>query len=344
MIIRTLTDADVERVLPLLPAGRIGVWADADAFRARLATGEYRPEWTWLAEHEDSGEPYALATWWGGPDDPLPAALDVLNVRDAEDSGAPDDAPAPADLRAPEDRRDTGTGDDSRTDLAVRLLTAAHSAFAEAGLDGPPDYHVLLPGDWRERPEAVAALGWRREAARRAGLTASLERLRFEWTPETGVPRTSGRLQFRAEPDDEVFVDLFRRVLEGTLDAGSGSGAAALGAERQARKDVAFYRDEMAGDRAWWRIAETPRGRPVGFALPSRNPSVHVVGYLGVLPEHRGRGYADDLLAEITRFLAEEAGAHVVRADTDLANTPMAAAFTRLGYRNFARRLVLSAP
>ncbi|MFI9341715.1 GNAT family N-acetyltransferase [Streptomyces sp. NPDC052773] len=338
MIVRTLTDTDVDRVLPLLPPGRTGVWADTDIFRERLASGEYRPEWTWLAEPEDGGEPYALAVWWGGPDDPLPAALDVLNVRDPEEPEEPGGPGGSQDLNGPHDP------DDTRTEAAARLLTAAHTAFAEAGQDSPPDYHVLLPGDWRERRDAVAALGWRREAARRAGLTASLERLRFEWTRETGVPKPSGRLRFRAEPDDEVFVDLFRRVLEGTLDAESGTGAAAVGAERQARKDVAFYRDEMPGDRSWWRIAETPQGRPVGFALPSRNTSVHVVGYLGVLPEHRGRGYADDLLAEITRFLAEDAGADVVRADTDLANTPMAAAFTRLGYRNFARRLVLSAP
>jgi RimJ/RimL family protein N-acetyltransferase len=318
VIIRTLTDSDIDRVLPLLPDGEIGVWADADTFRERLGTGEYRPEWTWLAE--DDGEPYALAAWWGGPHDTRPASLDALNVRDLD-----------------------GT-DEARTELAARLLTAAHTAFAETGVETLPDYHVLLPGDWRERPEAAAALGWRQEAARRAGLTASLERLRFEWTPEAGVPKPSDRLRFRAEPDDEVFVDLFRRVLEGTLDAESGSGAAAVGAERQARDDVAFYRDEMPGDRAWWRIAETPQGRPVGFALPSRNTSVHVVGYLGVLPEHRGHGYVDDLLAEITRFLAVDAEADVVRADTDLANVPMAAAFTRLGYRNFARRLVLSAP
>ncbi|AIS01667.1 GNAT family N-acetyltransferase [Streptomyces glaucescens] len=318
MIIRPLTASDTDRVLPLLPAGEVGVWADADTFRERLGTGEYRPERSWLAE--DGGDPVALAVWWAGPDDTRPAALDVLNVRDLD-----------------------GT-DGTRTDLAARVLTAAHSAFAATGLTTPPEYHLALPGDWRERPDAVAALRWRREAARRAGLTASLERLRFEWTRGNGVPRPSGRLRFRAEPDDEVFVDLFRRVLDGTLDATSGNGAATVGAEAQARADVAFYRTQMPGDRAWWRIAETPQGRPVGFALPSRNPAFHVVGYLGVLPEHRGHGHVDDLLAETTRILAEEAGADTVRADTDLANTPMAASFTRLGYRNFARRLVLSAP
>jgi RimJ/RimL family protein N-acetyltransferase len=42
--------------------------------------------------------------------------------------------------------------------------------------------------------------------------------------------------------------------------------------------------------------------------------------------------------------LVAQAGADIVQADTDLDNQPMAAAFERAGYRNFARRVVLSAP
>ena len=62
-----------------------------------------------------------------------------------------------------------------------------------------------------------------------------------------------------------------------------------------------------------------------------------------MLPEHRGRGYVDDLLAEITLILADE-GAERIRADTDVPNTPMAAAFERAGYENFAIRYVSSFP
>ena len=68
--------------------------------------------------------------------------------------------------------------------------------------------------------------------------------------------------------------------------------------------------------------------------------------------EHRGRGYADEILAEITRILASEpgedgeggAGAAAIHADTDLENRPMAAAFDRAHYRTAGHRLVLSAP
>ncbi|MFJ8692654.1 GNAT family N-acetyltransferase [Streptomyces roseolilacinus] len=318
MLLRSLTASDLDRVLPLLPPARVGAWADADTFRHGLAKGEYRPEWTWVAEEGE--ELRAVALWWGTPHDTRPSVLDTLHVQRSVGPGEP------------------------RTALAAGLLATAHAAFAARGPDTPPEYHVLLPADWRERPEAVADLAWRQEASRRAGLTVPLERLRYEWTAENGTPTPSDRLRFRPEPDDEVFVDLFRQVLAGTLDVGSRTEAEKTGADAQARADLAFYRDSMQGARSWWRIAETPRGEPVGFALPSRNTTSHVVGYLGVLPQHRGRGYVDDLLAETTRFLSDEVGARLVRADTDLPNRPMAAAFERIGYKNFARRLVLSAP
>jgi RimJ/RimL family protein N-acetyltransferase len=189
----------------------------------------------------------------------------------------------------------------------------------------------------------TGALTWRLDAARRAGLTHELERLRYEWVPAAGVPEQAGRLTFRPEPDDEVFVELFRRVLAGTLDATSRKEAEAAGARTQANQDVAFYRDHMSGQRSWWRVAETPAGELAGFGVPSRNTDFPVVGYLGVLPEHRGRRYVDEILAEVTRILVADAGAATIRADTDLENLPMAAAFERCGYRVTGRRLVLSA-
>ena len=77
-------------------------------------------------------------------------------------------------------------------------------------------------------------------------------------------------------------------------------------------------------------------GEPVGFIVPARNAYHPVIAYLGVVPEHRGHGYVDGLLAEGTRVLADE---HVprIRAATDLGNAPMANAFARAGYVNFER-------
>jgi RimJ/RimL family protein N-acetyltransferase len=321
---RPATADDVPHLLKLVvpdPASPL----TADAFRKRLATGEYRPEWTWLAEMGDetgttsaTGSSHdgiqAAAVWWG---DTAPNGLDALITH-------------------------PGLPRDERVAVAGRLLATAHRAFDSSRT--LPAFHVQLPVDWRERRDVTAALSWRWEAAAAAGLTDELERLRFEWTAGTAIPEPTGRLAFRREPDDEVFTQLFRRTLTGTLDATSRRMADVVGEYVQARSDVDFYRERMPGDRAWWFTASTPGGEPVGFGVPSCNSEVPVVGYLGVLPEHRGRGYIGDILAELTRILAAEAQADVIHADTDVANRPMAAAFERAGYRNTARRIVLSAP
>ena len=336
MIFRPIERSDLDRLRPLLvpdPASPLS----ATQFQVRFEAGEYRPAWTWIADESPGTAsrpaggpdgPAALAIWWGTARESLPAALDGLFAGDPPEPGrAAGEAASAAD----------------RAGLAADLLTAAHRAFAQAGLDRPPDFHIFLPPHWRDRPDVTAALNWRLEAARRAGLTGIIERLRYEWTPAAGVPEPAGRLTFRAEADDEVFTGLFSRVLAGTLDAKSRQAAEASGARTQASRDVAFYRDHMSGQRSWWRVAETPEGELAGFGVPSRNSDVPVVGYLGVMPEHRGHGYADEILAEITRILVAEAGATTIHADTDVANSPMAAAFARAGYRPTGRRLVLSA-
>jgi RimJ/RimL family protein N-acetyltransferase len=373
VIIRPAGQSDLERVLPLIVPDPASVLTPA-TFTSRLGNREYRPEWTWIAEASTpgaAGPPLAAGVWWGDPRDSRPSALDGLFVPEplsalSQPPGhplsqppspaagqppsqppsppagqPPSQPPSPAAGQDPAGSQGQPAGDRSR--IATELLTAAHEAYAREGASEPPAYHIFLPGDWRDRPDVIAALAWREQAAHAAGLVASLERLRYEWTPRDGLPDPPARLRMRPEPDDEVFAGLFRLVLEGTLDATSRREAAEIGADVQARADVAFYRDKMLGDRAWWLVAETLGGELAGFGIPSRNADFDVVGYLGVLPEHRGHGYVDEILAAITRLLATQEGAQVIRADTDLANRPMAASFERAGYRNFARRLVLAA-
>jgi RimJ/RimL family protein N-acetyltransferase len=306
VLFRSTVEADLDRLLRCTVDEPVS-WADPDRLRSFLADGHYRHERVWIAEQD--GEILARAVWWGFPDGDRPLALDCLWVH-----------PSVAD----------------RVTLAADLLRHAHDAFGDA-----PAYHVFVPTGWRDYLAVAAAVDWRWEAGRRAGLTDELERLRYAWTPDAPVPEPSGRLTFRAEPDDEVFVEVFRRVAEGSLDHHTRQALRTKDAEAQAREDLADYLS-MPGDRSWWRLAHTPDGDLAGFAMPSANNAGPVVGYLGVLPEQRGHGYVDDLLGEITRCHAER-GAQRIAADTDAANLPMARAFERAGYRLFAVRLVLSA-
>ncbi|MGI4896110.1 MAG: GNAT family N-acetyltransferase [Janthinobacterium lividum] len=200
---------------------------------------------------------------------------------------------------------------------------------------------MTLRPHWREDPCVVGAVAWRLQAAAAAGLSEQLERVRYEWSAADGVPVTSGRLHFRPGSEQE-FLTVFEQAATGTLDVATRRALAVMSPPAQARDDYDFYLD-CPGERDWWRIATTPDGAPVGFVVPSATPYHRNVGYLGVLPNHRGRGLVDDLLVEITRFHAGQ-GADRITATTDVVNTPMAHAFERAGYRVTENRLVLGGP
>jgi hypothetical protein len=80
----------------------------------------------------------------------------------------------------------------------------------------------------------------------------------------------------------------------------------------------------------------------VGLVMPAEPPGFLTLFYVGVVPEMRGRGYVDDLLAAGTATLLDaraQGGAEKpLRADTDVSNAPMAAAFGRTGWTRFAGR------
>ncbi|MEV4568829.1 GNAT family N-acetyltransferase [Nonomuraea sp. NPDC049419] len=308
MRLRPATEDDLDRLLGCVVDESIS-WSHPERLLSFLESGNYRYDRIWLAEDEHTGDILARAVWWSFADGDRPLALDCLYVH-----------PSVADRRG----------------LAAELLRRAHDAYGQA-----PAYHVFLLNGWRDDPKARAAIGWRWEAAGRAGLTEELERLRYAWTDgDAPVPEPSKRLVFRADDDDEAFVAAFRRVAVGTLDFHTRQALAVTDPETQAREDVRDNRS-MRGDRRWWRLAYDHGGDLVGVALPSANDAGPVVGYIGVVPERRGRGYVDDLLGEITRSHAER-GVQRIVADTDVGNVPMARAFERAGYRDFAVRLVLS--
>jgi GNAT superfamily N-acetyltransferase len=308
---RKSVEADLDQILALLDEKSINT-AHRDRYVEFLENGQYRREFTWVAEDGD-GRVVAVAVWWTFPSADRPIALDGLFA-----------APAVTDPVA------------VWTELVEQVMRDAPAT------DEPPSYHIFLPPGWRADAEIQAALQPRRAAAAAAGMTEALERLRFEWLAETPVPTRSQRLTFRAEPDDEAFLDVFRRVAAGSLDASTRDTIARAGLDGYAREDLEMYKT-MPGERGWWKLAYDKAGDLIGFAIPSRNNGGPVVGFLGVLPEHRGHGYAGDLLAEITADLAD-LGAQRIAADTDVENVPMANSFRRLGYREFAVRLVLSPP
>jgi ribosomal protein S18 acetylase RimI-like enzyme len=306
--IRSLGDGELE-VFSRLAGPSFG--PPGRDFLATARERHYRPEWTWVAER--GGRVLARAAWWGAPDDEHPYALDWFDL----DPDVPD-----------------------RVAVGTALLGAAQRTVHAA--DGaPPEYHLFLPPDWHDRPQPRTSARERIAAARGAGLEQFVERLRVEWEPADGVPARSGRLVLSPVSDDTELVDVLARIVGGTLDAYTRRDLARMPAADVARgqvEDMAW----MPAPREWWRLAHTARGDVVGVVMPSRNYQAAVIGYLGVVPEQRGKGYVDDLLAWATAFLVGEGADHIL-ADTDTGNAPMAAAFARAGYRVTARRIVMAA-
>ncbi|MFI6888521.1 GNAT family N-acetyltransferase [Streptosporangium canum] len=191
-------------------------------------------------------------------------------------------------------------------------------------------YSLKLPPGWRDNPAVREQAQARIDAAVAAGLSPLVERYRYRWTPDCGVPSRPGRLEFRPEPDDAVIFEVFRRIHEGSLDVHARRTITESGLDAAAQEDLDYLR-WMPSPRDWWRLAYTPAGDLVGLSVPSRNYGDPLIGYIGVVPEHRGHGYAYDLLVEATHKLADE-GVDRIVAGTDQTNFQMAAAFAKAGY------------
>jgi RimJ/RimL family protein N-acetyltransferase len=170
------------------------------------------------------------------------------------------------------------------------------------------------------------------EALTLAGFAMEVERLRLEWVAGTDLPADPGRLTYRPArrmAPDEV-LDLLVRISEGSLDYDTRIEVATAGAEHEAR----WMYDDLVNRKGKpdWFVVGHLGDSPVGLVAPDD----HSIAYIGVVPEHRGHGYVDDLLARGTRTLAE-AGLERIVAATDLANVPTANAFLRAGYSEVGR-------
>ncbi|MBB5931061.1 GNAT family N-acetyltransferase [Streptomyces echinatus] len=238
------------------------------------------------------GRTVARAAWWGRPEDTEPLVINWLDVAEGEE------------------------------EAGAQLLRTAPWQPDEIDFD--------LPTGWRDDPHRRAAVATRDAAARGAGYEPLTERFLYRWTPDHGLPERPGRLVFEGEPDDAVFHDLLCRIHSVTLDAHARRAIAEGGVDQAAREELEIFH-WMPSPRSWWQIARTPEGEPVGIHVPARNPGGPCVGFIGVVPEQRGHGYAYDLLVECTHHLVEH-GAEFIAAATDQGNTPMAAHFARAGY------------
>ncbi|MGG4460448.1 GNAT family N-acetyltransferase [Brevibacillus porteri] len=187
--------------------------------------------------------------------------------------------------------------------------------------------------DHQERRNVLEALGFR----------ISRETNRFEWhapIEATAIPSegTHDLIVYRSLPEvgEAAFVDAIMRVSQFTHDQQITEERLEKGPLAQAQE---MFQDlqQMKYEPEWWQLAYTEKNELIGFLMPTVSPTFATIGYIGVLPEQRGHGYIDRLLKQTTDVLVQ-AGETYIRTDTDVKNTPMAKAFLRAGYHQFASR------
>lgn len=266
-----------------------------------------RPEWVWTAER--GGRTVGRVAGWGAPANDHPWILDLFDL----------------------------CGEADRIEIMAALLRQAAADLRAGGME-QVELNLFPPAGWRDDPPPV--LPSLLAAAKAAGFEILVTRRRFRWTPAAGVPPVRDGLRFEpvSGPDDPVLADAYRRTFEGSLDAHTRRSlrtrdAAELAAEELA--DMVNYAGPVDG----WRVAYDAGGGLVGLVTGNPGPKVFT-GYVGVVPEQRGHGYARELLAWMTHWQAEQ-GAEQIVGETDDENVPMRRAFEAVGFEEESARIDL---
>jgi ribosomal protein S18 acetylase RimI-like enzyme len=269
-----------------------------------LAGGYTQLDWCFVAE--DYGQFLGRVAYWTLPSVGTPLDIVLLDV--------------------PWER-------DYRT-AGIRLLVETAAIMRGRGA-GNLEHTLDLPAQppqWQHFPER------RHELLALAGYSPIRETLRFKLNPGGEVRRDEGRLAFRSlsEVGEPAFLDAIQCVLPGSLDQRDREDLAEYGAEQTARNmhDVV---KSIGYDPTWWQLAYNQANDLVGLVMPAATMSWGTIGYIGVVPEQRGHGYIDDLLARGTSILTAS-GDRGIEADTDVSNKPMANAFRRAGYTQSGTR------
>jgi hypothetical protein len=92
--------------------------------------------------------------------------------------------------------------------------------------------------------------------------------------------------------------------------------------------------ESLSYEPLWWRVALAPEGEPVGIILPVCAFGEMVIGFIGVVPENRGRNLASFLLFEAWSVIKLQ-GHLTICAEADEQSVPMHCALAK---SQFSRR------
>lgn len=165
----------------------------------------------------------------------------------------------------------------------------------------------------------------------------------FVWEEPKPLVEVSPRLTF--EPvktrQNNQLISVVTSVMALSLDASDQRRVSEDNPHTAAEIFLNQARDDFSYQNEWWQFGMNENGDIVGFVLPvtfkesaKEGLEEGTIYYLGVVPEYRGFGFANDLLLQGTRTL-QEIGVWQIFCDTAITNKPMISAFKRVGYRQY---------
>ena len=170
----------------------------------------------------------------------------------------------------------------------------------------------------------------RRALLERWGLELFQEKQGFQWRSHgEGIP-IPDRLTFTSidQCGRDRYAAVMARSGEGTLDRNDRYYWNGTGPENWAAQMLEYLNP---GDEPLWLLADAGSD-PVGYVAVARVEDWgSTISHIGVVPEHRGRGYVNDLLAAATAT-AQAAGIEGMLSDVDVLNQPMMEAMRRNGH------------
>lgn len=166
----------------------------------------------------------------------------------------------------------------------------------------------------------------------------------FVWEEPKLLIEVPSRLRFESlkAVSNEMLISVLACVMDSSTDASDRKDVSEHGSRQAAERFLAESKDGLSYRDEWWQFGINSNDKIVGFVFPvvykgcaKDGLEEGTIYYIGVLPEYRGLGFANDLLSKGTQVL-QEIGVWRVFCDTDVNNAPMISVFQRVGYRQYS--------